>query len=490
MYQTLFQRQFTLSYENLSRIRTALDNKSQALHLEPEALQNIKLVCSEYCANLLEHQDDVASQVTISYGRSNGRYIFSIRDNGSPWHQLTQQLEAAELPDVAVENGMGLALIRATFPSFTYHNLHGYNQIRFQLPKQNHRKQIIIVDDSQSQLTLLAHFLKQDYQLALFSQASEALQWLKKNHCDLVLTDLHMPDIDGFDFRRQVATIQRHRLLPFIFLSADTITETLSAAAQSGIDDFLAKPISKPHLSVVLARVLKRHHHLLSAFEDKLQQQLNTHTFYNNLLPIHNGRKLLLNQEPQISGDFVMQKQLNDGSQLLLLGDQMGHGMAAKTNGAVYFGVIQGLLHMPEITPQLLCQILNDHLYHAGNKSSLICLLILHLSTDNMLTVYNAGMPTPILFSDQHQLIEPSMGLLGLFNTLEINSWQTQLYSGDSLHCYSDGLYESQWAKKELMTIQAMQPEQRHKYLWQRTPQTPADDCSLLSIILTDTQSL
>lgn len=489
MKQLLFQRQFSLSYENLRLIRRFFSDKAQALHLNQELVQNIKLVCSEYCANLLEHQEQTASQVTISYGKSDGHYFLSILDNGSAWQHQTEQLQSAELPVQLMESGMGLGLIQATFPVFNYKSSRNHNIITFRIPVLQHRKQIVIVDDSQSQLTLLAHFLEQDYQLALFSKASEALQWLEKNHCDLVLTDLHMPDINGFDFRQRVAAIQHHRLLPFIFLSADTVSETLYAAAQSGIDDFLAKPISKAHLSSVLSRVLERHHHLLTAFEETLQQQLNTQSYHSNLTTISNQVQLLVNQEPCISGDFIMQQKLSDGSQLLLLGDQMGHGIAAKANGAISFGYVMGLLQNPETTPKQVCRALNQYFFHATEKSNLMCLVLLHIRSNNKLTVYNAGMPCPLFFPSQHQpfskhqIVDTSMGLLGLFDNLEPAHWQTPISSGDSLHCFSDGLAETPFCESELDELYRLSAQERHQYLWQSAKQNPEDDCTLVTVI-------
>ncbi|MCW8332059.1 response regulator [Photobacterium sp. SDRW27] len=483
MSQTLFQRQFRLSYDNLTNIRHVLGEKAKVLHFSPELIQNIKLVCSEYCANLLEHQKTVSDSIVISYDKSGAESYLTIKDNGSPWTQLSQQLQAAELPENLVENGMGLALIRASFPDFEYKCTESGNQIRFCLPINKPRRQIVIVDDSASQLALLAKFLEEDYQLALFSQASEALLWLTNNHCDLVLTDLHMPEINGFNFRKQVASVPHHQLLPFVFLSGDTMTDTLSVAAQTGIDDFLAKPISKPHLLTVLNRVLKRHQHLISSFEARLQQQLTPHVLHTHIHPLRAPGELMINQQPKSCGDFVMQRQLSDGSQLIILGDQMGHGLVAKANGAVCFGFISGLLHNPAIIPEQLFSILNTQLYQSNDNGNLICLLALHLTTDHRLSVYNAGMPNPVFFGDTPHEIKPAMGLLGLFEAIEVSCWQTQLFSGSSVHCYSDGLVEGRWAEGELQQLQAMSPQLRHQHLWQRTPQSIEDDRSLISVI-------
>lgn len=486
MNQVLFQRQFVLNYENISAMRRILDDKAQALQLAPDTIQSIKLVCSEYCANLLDHQQQPATHCTISYGRHNGQYCFSISDNGSPWPAQAIQINQAELPDFPDESGMGLALIKTTFPNFSYTINPDNNKIEFLLPLQSTRKHLVIVDDSRSQLTMLSSYLEADYQLSIFSRAGDAFKWLQGNHCDLVLTDLWMPDTNGLEFRGLVGELRRHRLLPFVFLSGDTVSETMAAVTQSGIDDFLAKPIEKHHLLQVLERVLNRHHHLLNAFEDNLLQQLETTT------PLYQGDRryqayplgnfnMQISREPEISGDFVIQHSLENGSQLLILGDLMGHGIVAKANGGICYGLIQGLLLDPTINPETIFTRLNDHLYRT-EANRLICLLGVHLDQDQKLSIYNAGMPAPLSFTPSCHRLREGMGLIGLFDCISPVPQKLTLSQGDSLHCFSDGLLESELPETVQQHIAALPAEQRHHYLWQRQPDNHEDDRTLISL--------
>ncbi|MGF1739398.1 response regulator [Photobacterium satsumensis] len=486
MNQVLFQRQFDLSYESLAHIRRILDDRADALQLSPDVMQSIKLVCSEYCANLLDHQQKPATRCTISYGKVAGKYRFAITDNGSPWPAQSQHLSDAVLPDLPCESGMGLAIIKATFPDFSYHIHPDHNKIEFSLPLQSDRKHLVIVDDSRSQLAMLTSYLDQNYQLSIFSQADDALKWLQTNHCDLILTDLWMPNINGLEFRRQVGHLRHHRLLPFVFLSGDTASDTMSAVTQSGIDDFLAKPIEKRHLLQVLDRVLKRHNHLLDAFEDNLLQRLEHMTplkgEHQTTTSITLGNfDIQLSRKPEISGDFFIHQTLADGSDLVILGDLMGHGIVAKANGGNCFGLIQGLLLNPNQSPTQLCQRLNQHLYQA-QSNNLVCLLIIHLSMENTVVLYNAGMPKPILCDTSCQHIDEAVGLLGLFDTLQLEACQLTMSPGNSLHGYSDGLLESVLPEQERKDMTKMPIDERHQYLWQRNPDNHEDDRTLVTL--------
>ncbi|MCQ1059921.1 response regulator [Photobacterium sp. ZSDE20] len=485
MNQVLFHRQFNLSYESLAHIRRVLDDRASALQLSPDLIQSIKLVCSEYCANLLDHQQIPATLCTISYGKFAGQYRFAISDNGSPWPAQTQHLSDAVLPDLPCESGMGLAIIRATFPDFSYQILPDHNKIEFTLPLQSVRKHLVIVDDSRSQLTMLTSYLEQSYQLSIFSQADDALKWLQTNHCDLVLTDLWMPNINGLEFRRQVGHLRHHRLLPFIFLSGDTESDTMTAVTQSGIDDFLAKPINKQHLLQVLDRVLKRHHHLLDAFEDNLLQRLEhapTPGVKQQTSITVGNFNIHLSREPEISGDFFIHQRLADGAEMVILGDLMGHGIVAKANGGICYGLIQGLLLNPDQTPAQLCDRLNQHLYQA-QSNNLVCLLVIHLTARNTVTLYNAGMPKPILCDASSCLhIDETIGLLGLFDNLQMESCQLTLNAGNSLHVYSDGLLEAELPEHEKKNMTRMSIEERHQYLWQRDPDNHEDDRTLVTL--------
>ncbi len=173
--QILFKQTFSLDYDKLKTIRQWLKAQMNKLNLSYELSQNIILVCNEYCVNLLAHQKKKASHVELKYGLRNNQARFEIIDNGSHWQAMTKSIQSATLPEEPVCNKLGLALINTYFPDFKYIFSNSKNIIRFNLPKLKHKPQLLIVDDSPSQLALFATFLRHHYQLVLLANLAKRL---------------------------------------------------------------------------------------------------------------------------------------------------------------------------------------------------------------------------------------------------------------------------------------------------------------------------
>jgi two-component system chemotaxis response regulator CheY len=90
--------------------------------------------------------------------------------------------------------------------------------------------------------------------------AQRALQLLRLVPVDLVLADVHMPDLDGLEFVRRLRTSEREavRRLPVILLSADERPDLEARALAAGADGFLRKPVSSEALMAAVQRVLGR----------------------------------------------------------------------------------------------------------------------------------------------------------------------------------------------------------------------------------------
>ncbi|KQW32823.1 MULTISPECIES: HD-GYP domain-containing protein [unclassified Acidovorax] len=115
------------------------------------------------------------------------------------------------------------------------------------------RPLVLAVDDSSDNLWVLSGLLKDQYRVKLAGSGEKALQIARSIPApDLILLDVMMPDLSGYEVCRQLKAAPATRDIPIIFLTAMTGTEDEKVGLALGAADFITKPINPP---IVLARV-------------------------------------------------------------------------------------------------------------------------------------------------------------------------------------------------------------------------------------------
>jgi signal transduction histidine kinase len=121
---------------------------------------------------------------------------------------------------------------------------------------------ILVVDDQTNNLTVISGALGKDYRLRLAISGAGALQILEKIHPDLILLDIMMPDMDGYEVCRRVKENDALKDIPIIFLTAKTEIEDVLRGFDFGAVDYITKPFNlnelkariDTHLSLAWAR--------------------------------------------------------------------------------------------------------------------------------------------------------------------------------------------------------------------------------------------
>ncbi len=108
------------------------------------------------------------------------------------------------------------------------------------------RPTVLVVDDTPSNLSLLNQILKANYAVKAANHGLKALEIAHQFQPDLILLDVMMPDIDGYEVCRRLKSHPLTRNIPVIFLTAKTEVEDEALGFAVGAADFIHKPISPP----------------------------------------------------------------------------------------------------------------------------------------------------------------------------------------------------------------------------------------------------
>ena len=139
------------------------------------------------------------------------------------------------------------------------------------------RPVILIVDDQPQNIELLeAYLAPQGYEIVTAKSGDEAFEKLSANPIHLMLLDVMMPGMDGFEVTRRVRRDNMHRLLPIILVTALRETEDRVKGIEAGCDDFISKPLDKMEL---LARVrsllkVKAYNDLMANYRKMLEAEV------------------------------------------------------------------------------------------------------------------------------------------------------------------------------------------------------------------------
>ena len=118
-------------------------------------------------------------------------------------------------------------------------------------------KRILIVDDDELVLMAMKELLKsQNYEVFTFSRGSEALKKLDQESFDLMILDIVMPEMDGFELCRKIREKENGLKTPILFLSAKNQEEDQKRGMEVGATLFLSKPINPQRLLALIADVI------------------------------------------------------------------------------------------------------------------------------------------------------------------------------------------------------------------------------------------
>lgn len=145
----------------------------------------------------------------------------------------------------------------------------------------HNRYRVLVVDDQITNIQLLNHMLKEHYDVSMARSGEQAITLCQRLKPDLLLLDIVMPDMDGFEVCRRLKADPLTRDIPIIFVTGSDSGDDESRALEAGAVDFMTKPL---RATSVLARV--KIHLTIKAQADLLRQM----AFIDGLTGVANRR--------------------------------------------------------------------------------------------------------------------------------------------------------------------------------------------------------
>ncbi len=157
---------------------------------------------------------------------------------------------------------------------------------------------ILVVDDNPDNLEIISTRLEfRGYQVVTAERGEAAIRIVNEERPDLMLLDIMMPDMDGYEVARRIRATEDLAYIPIIFVTARDSTEDKVTGLDAGADDYLTKPINFPELEARVRSMLR-----IKRLQDQLEEknrELEELSISDGLTGLYNHRHIheLLQEE-------------------------------------------------------------------------------------------------------------------------------------------------------------------------------------------------
>lgn len=335
-------------------------------------------------------------------------------------------------------------------------------------PKTTNRKIcVLIVDDDANNLQVLGNILKElHYHVEFALDGIEALNWLQQKEFDLVLLDIAMPRMDGFEVCTSIKKNEDLKHIPVIFITARVEIENAVKGFKLGAVDYITKPFNKTELqSRISTHIdLKRSHDELKYYTNELKYKnkliidsiIYAERIQQSILPkISNIKKVLpdsfvlFRPKDIISGDFYWFKEINNDFMIAVV-DCTGHGVPGAIMSIIgYTGINQAVNEYNLTDPVEILRHLNkfviDSLHITDQISSVRDGMDIGFCycdrTKNQLIFASALLKVVVVRNNEIMIFSGARKSIGevLFPEEHFTNQHIDLMDGDMIYLFTDG---------------------------------------------------
>jgi phosphoserine phosphatase RsbU/P len=318
---------------------------------------------------------------------------------------------------------------------------------------------VLLVDDDPSLTKLFLYNLeKAGYDCRFALSAQEGYETAVKYHPDIIISDIMMPEVDGFTFRKMLLSNNELKNIPFVFLTAKGNEDEILNGFEAGINDYVVKTAGPRVVVAKVNAILKS----LGKERQKIVTEL--HQAADSLRV-----KVVPETPPEINGfsisqwhqsyqgipggDFIDYYSLDDDNTAVILGDVMGKKWKAWYFAFAYAGYVRSALRgvlqdTKTYSPSVILQSVNKSVYQDAKISEVfatLSIMIINQSTGNIL--YAGAGDLPLIHKNsvtgEVKEIHSSGLLLGFAGDGKYKDYPIEMNKNDIILLVTDGITES-----------------------------------------------
>jgi serine phosphatase RsbU (regulator of sigma subunit) len=323
------------------------------------------------------------------------------------------------------------------------------------MTETDERKLILIVDDAPANLQIVRSILKDDFKIRVATSGAKALDLVKaKPQPDLILLDVTMPEMDGYEVCGILKATPEARDIPVIFLTGKTETDDETKGFEVGAVDYIHKPFSpavvkaRVHTHLVLREVQKQLARKLLDINNELEMAREIQlSILPHEIPKIRGLEIAARYIPMssVAGDFYDFIVVDEKHIGIFIADVSGHGLPA----AIIASMLKVALTAQSphaFDPARVLAGLNQSLCGKFKQHFVTAAYVFVDMEKNSIGYAGAGHPPLLLWrtsrGNSSEVLQNGL-ILGLFPEATYSVVEVLVEPGDKIVLYTDGILET-----------------------------------------------
>lgn len=321
--------------------------------------------------------------------------------------------------------------------------------------EKNDYKVLLVEDEESVAKLMLYNFKKAGYQYEWAENGLEGYLLAKSFDPDIIVSDIMMPEVDGYQFRKKLLEDPKLKLVPFIFLSAKGDEEDILEGYDLNIEDYIVKTSGAKIILAKISALLK------SSKKERDKAVSEVHEAANSM-----GAKVVPDETPNFDGftikhwhvpyqnvpggDFIDYFQVDEDRLVVVLGDIMGKKWGAWYFAVAYAGYVRSAIRMVldsdhELSPAAILNKVNNAIYKDERISDVfITLSIVCVDKRSKSIKYAGAGDLPIIHkTDSVKSVKSNGILIGFKETGNYENCEIILNEGESVYLITDGIPET-----------------------------------------------